>query len=412
MSQLYRQSAVDAQKQRLHGDVLLAQPMSIFLTVAILFISFSLLVVFLNYAEYSRKETVQGYILPDKGVIKSFSQREGIVKTVHVVEGQEVEKGEPLITISSKSKLENGLDLNQTVVNEFEKQYQYINKEIEYQSTLHAQQISKQRLLAADIERQLSAIESQKSLIKEKYQLQLEREAQYLKLHREGHLSALDFQYQKEALIEIKAQKERVIANELELRKARNTLQSDLTILPKQHELNVLDLEQQKSSIRQQLSQAQGNAIHVLTANEKGKATGINVVTGETVRDNDLMLSLIPENAELVAELFLPTRSAGFVKKGDSVKLRLEAFPYQRFGYLSGDVTYIGTVLLQQGESPLPINEPVYRIRVSLEKEYVDFKGSTISLKNGMLLEADILLESRSILGWILEPVYGLLGKI
>jgi membrane fusion protein len=49
---------------------------------------------------------------------------------------------------------------------------------------------------------------------------------------------------------------------------------------------------------------------------------------------------------------------------------------------------------------------------VSLDKEYVDFKGSTISLKNGMLLEADILLESRSILGWILEPVYGLLGKI
>ena len=222
----------------------------------------------------------------------------------------------------------------------------------------------------------------------------------------------MDFQYQKEALIEIKAQKERVIANELELRKARNTLQSDLTILPKQHQLNVLDLEQQKSSIRQQLSQAQGNAIHVLTANEKGKATGINVVTGETVRDNDLMLSLIPENAELVAELFLPTRSAGFVKKGDSVKLRLEAFPYQRFGYLSGEVTYIGTVLLQQGESPLPINEPVYRIRVSLEKEYVDFNGSAISLKNGMLLEADILLESRSILGWILEPVYGLLGKI
>ena len=51
--------------------------------------------------------------------------------------------------------------------------------------------------------------------------------------------------------------------------KIRNTLQSDLTILPKQHQLNVLDLEQQKSLIRQQLSQAQGNAIHVLTANEK-----------------------------------------------------------------------------------------------------------------------------------------------
>ncbi|WP_325893242.1 HlyD family efflux transporter periplasmic adaptor subunit [Grimontia sp. NTOU-MAR1] len=412
MSQLYRQSVIDAQKQRLHGDVLLTQPLSISLIVAILFISLSLLVLFLNYAEYSRKETVQGYILPDRGIIKSFSQRKGIVETVHIMEGQEVEKGQPLVTIISRSKLENGLDLNQTIVKEFEKQYQYINKEIEYQNTLHVQQMEKQNLLVSDIERQLSAIESQQSLINEKYQLQLEREAQHLKLHREGHLSALDLQSQKETLIEIKAQKERVIANELDLRKARNTLQSDLTILPKQHQLNVLELEQQKSSIRQQLSQAQGNAIHVLTANEKGKATGINVVTGETVQDNDLLLSLIPENAKLIAELFLPTRSAGFVKKEDLVKLRLEAFPYQRFGYLSGKVSHIGTVLLQQGESPLPINEPVYRIRVSLDKEHIDFKGSTIPLKNGMLLEADILLESRSIMGWILEPVYGLLGKI
>ncbi|CZF84002.1 HlyD family efflux transporter periplasmic adaptor subunit [Grimontia marina] len=412
MSQLYRQSVIDAQKQRLHGDVLLAQPLSISLIVAILFISLSLLVLFLNYAEYSRKETVQGYILPDRGIIKSFSQRKGIVETVHIMEGQEVEKGQPLVTIISRSKLENGLDLNQTIVKEFEKQYQYINKEIEYQNTMHVQQMEKQNILVSDIERQLSAIESQQSLINEKYQLQLEREAQHLKLHREGHLSALDLQSQKEALIEIKAQKERVIANELDLRKARNTLQSDLTILPKQHQLNVLELEQQKSSIRQQLSQAQGNAIHVLTANEKGKATGINVVTGETVQDNDLLLSLIPENAKLIAELFLPTRSAGFVKKEDLVKLRLEAFPYQRFGYLSGKVSHIDTVLLQQGESPLPINEPVYRIRVSLDKEHIDFKGSTIPLKNGMLLEADILLESRSIMGWILEPVYGLLGKI
>ncbi|MDP2574537.1 HlyD family efflux transporter periplasmic adaptor subunit [Vibrio penaeicida] len=412
MSQLYRQSVIDAQKQRLHGDVLLAQPLSIYLIVTILFVSVTLLGLYLNYAEYSRKETVQGYILPDKGIIKSFSQREGIVETVHIQEGQQVEKGEPLITISSKNKLANGLDLNQTVVQEFEKQYQYINQEIQYQNNLHAQQINKQKVLVTDIDRQLAAIETQKALIREKYQLQTEREKQHQKLFREGHLSALDLQSQKEALIEIKAQQERVIANELDLRKTRNTLQSDLAILPKQHELNVLDLEQQKSSIRQQLSQAQGNAIHVLAANEKGKATGINVVTGETVHDNQLMLSLIPENAKLVAELFLPTRSAGFVKKGDEVKLRLDAFPYQRFGYLGGKVSHIDTVLLQSGETPLPISEPVYRIRVALEKEHVDFEGTSIPLKNGMLLEADILLESRSIMGWILEPVYGLLGKI
>ncbi|MBD1556377.1 HlyD family efflux transporter periplasmic adaptor subunit [Vibrio sp. S9_S30] len=412
MSQLYRQSVIDAQKQRLHGDVLLTQPLSIYLIVTILFVSVTLLGLYLNYAEYSRKETVQGYILPDKGIIKSFSQREGIIETVHIQEGQQVEKGDPLITIRSRNKLANGLDLNQTVIEEFEKQYQYIDKEIQFQNNLHQQQVAKQKILVSDIDHQLTAIDAQKSLIKEKYALQIERQKQHQKLFQNGHLSALDLQTQKEALIEIKAQQEHVTASELELRKTRNTLLSDLAILPKQNELSILDLEQQKSSIRQQLSQAQGNAIHVLTANENGKATGINVVTGETVGDNKLLVSLLPENAKLVAELFLPTRSAGFVKKGDIVKLRLEAFPYQRFGYLNGNVEQIDTVLLQKGETPVPINEPVYRIRVALEQAFIRFEGTDIPLKNGMLLEADILLESRSVMGWILEPIYGLLGKI
>ena len=202
MSQLYRQSVIDAQKQRLHGDVLLAQPLSIYLIVAILFISVSLLVLFLNNAEYSRKETVQGYILPDKGVIRSFSQREGIVKTVHVSEGQEVEKGHPLCTISSKSKLENGLDLNQTVVREYEKQYQYINKEIEYQNSLHDQQISKQRLLAADIERQLATVDSQKLLIKKNISFSLNEKHSIKSFTGKGISPHWIFNLKREALSE------------------------------------------------------------------------------------------------------------------------------------------------------------------------------------------------------------------
>ena len=413
MSQLYRQSAIDAQKQRLHGEVLLTQPLSMYAIISILFVSITLLGLYLSYAEFSRKETAQGYILPDKGIIKSYSQKEGVIDSIHVKEGEFVQKGDPLVTISSKNKLANGLDLNQTVVKEFEQQYQFIEQEIAFQHTLHQQQVAKQNQLLDDLSVQIRAISSQKKLLEEKHTLQLERQAQHQTLYQEGHLPALDLQKQQEALIEVKSQQEKLVATELELKKSANTLQSDLAILPEQHRLTILDLEQKKSSIRQQLSQAQSNANHIITANENGQVSGFNVVDGETVNDNQLLVSLIPENAKLIAELLLPTRSAGFVKLGGAVKLRLDAFPYQKFGYLDGQVSHIDTVLLQKmNHHPIPINEPVYRIRVELSQHEIEFEQTRIPLKNGMLLEADILLESRSIMGWILEPVYGLLGRI
>lgn len=66
-------------------------------------------------------------------------------------------------------------------------------------------------------------------------------------------------------------------------------------------------------------------------------------------------MSLIPQGANLVAELLLPTRSAGFVTQGDFARLRFDAFPYQRFGFLDAAISRVDKALLQEGEADLPI---------------------------------------------------------
>ncbi|WP_412499458.1 HlyD family efflux transporter periplasmic adaptor subunit, partial [Shewanella indica] len=138
------------------------------------------------------------------------------------------------------------------------------------------------------------------------------------------------------------------------------------------------------------------------------------VKEGEFLPTNRPLLSIIPEGAQLVAELLLPTRSAGFVKLRDEARLRFDAFPYQRFGFLAATVSRIDKSLLLQGEADIPVqlDEPVYRVQTTLSQQNINAYGEEFALKPGMLLEADIILDKRSLSDWLLDPIYNLKGRV
>ena len=129
---------------------------------------------------------------------------------------------------------------------------------------------------------------------------------------------------------------------------------------------------------------------------------------------NTPILSIIPENSPLEIELLLPTRSAGFVKLGDEVKIRFDAFPYQKFGVASGKIVNIDQAVILPTDTILPIEvkEAVYRVRASIQYQSISAYGDTFPLKVGMTADADIILEKRSLLEWLLDPIYAVKGKI
>tara|TARA_B100000929_G_scaffold260990_1_gene225517 strand:+ start:31 stop:234 length:204 start_codon:yes stop_codon:yes gene_type:complete len=63
-------------------------------------------------------------------------------------------------------------------------------------------------------------------------------------------------------------------------------------------------------------------------------------------------------------------------------------------------------------QSPVPIQEPVYLVRAELNSRKIEAYGQELSLKIGMTLSADIKLKDRSLLEWLLEPLYTLHGKL
>ena len=142
--------------------------------------------------------------------------------------------------------------------------------------------------------------------------------------------------------------------------------------------------------------------------------TAIQPVLGAQLSPTSPILTIIPEDSPLEMDLLLPTRSAGFVEVGDPVRIRFDAFPYQKFGLAQGTVVNIDKSLVLPTETVLPveINEAVYRVRASLSSQVVEAYGESFPLKIGMIANADIVIESRTLLEWLMAPIYSVRGKL
>ncbi len=119
---------------------------------------------------------------------------------------------------------------------------------------------------------------------------------------------------------------------------------------------------------------------------------------GEVTRPGETFAEIMPNGASLVLSAFLPNQEAGFVKEGMTVRMKFNAFPYQRYGTISGKVLFIApdaTIDEQLGSG--------YRIEVALDQSTIG--GQTTSLKAGQTATAEIVTRQRRIIDILLEPL-------
>ena len=118
-------------------------------------------------------------------------------------------------------------------------------------------------------------------------------------------------------------------------------------------------------------------------------------------------MEIVPKDSALVAKLFVPTRAIGFVRPGQKVRIMYEAFPYQQFGTYTGGVAEVSQTILIKSETfgPIDLKEPAYRVMANLDRSDIDADGTRVPLQADMLLTADIILEKRSLMRWLLDPL-------
>lgn len=415
---LFRKEAISHQSERLTGAITLAQPLSIKLIVVILVSIAVAIVLFLFSAEYSRKETVRGFLMPNKGVIKSFANQGGTIEKLWVKEGDKVVKGQSLATLLVQQRNSEGIDLSAQLIDQLNAQSALLSEEINQHQTLQAQELLNLQTQKTALNNEKLALENQMKLAEEKLRLLTAQQVDFNQLNKSGFLSNLDKERQQEALLEAKQEKQNIARLLLQQQNELSKVAFNITNIPQQYTLSINNLKRQQADIQRQLAQIASNYEYTITASNNGVVTGIQVVEGETLSQSKAqskpLLHILPEGSELIAELLLPTRSAGFVQLGNSTRLRFDAFPYQRFGFIKSEIVRIDQALIAPNEIQLPIalQEPVYRLRAKLDQQQMQAFGKAFALKSGMLFEADIMLERRTLIEWLLEPIYSLKGRV
>lgn len=158
--------------------------------------------------------------------------------------------------------------------------------------------------------------------------------------------------------------------------------------------------------------QAGSTPATVVRAPRDGVVTAIQAYPGQRSFATQPLMRLIASDAHLRIDLYVPSRSIGFVKPGNIVQLRFQAFPYQKFGVHQGRVKSVSMTSVPASELAFPVSshdpsrDAFYVVQVAMERGYVEAYGSHEPLLSGMAVDADIWLDRRRLAEWILEPLF------
>jgi membrane fusion protein len=412
--QLFRQEAIDAQREKFLGEATIARPVPfwVFTTlaagVALLLIAVAL------WGQYTRRERVEGYLALDTGAARVLVPDAGRVTELLIREGDEIQAGEPMAKVSYDRTTSAGASTSEAVAAEMKSRRAILEKEQLQWRDLGTQQVEQVRRRARDLDDELGQIDRELKLQETRVKSTREQADRFRALAGEKFVSDVASKQKQDEVTdqEIKLQA---------LRRQRSQVERDLgsakmeePAIALKSRAQVEQVARQISELQEGMAQVEAKRETVIRAPMAGIVTNIAVNHGQSVAADAPLATVLPKGSGMHVELLVPTRAIGFIAKGQQVVLRYEAFPHERFGQYRGVVTDIGRNVWTQGEriGPLSAKEPVYRVDVSLERQAVTALGQEFPLRPGMLVNADLLLERRTILEWIFEPVLQLKGRL
>ena len=405
---LFRQEAIDFQQQnRQWGQVALLQPLSTKIIIWFIAAAVSLFVAFLFFGQYARKETVIGYLTPAAGTAKIFAPRQGTFKEIYVKEGQQVEKDQPLLAVETSQIAANGEDINVSMLAALEAQRNLLTNQIAAEQERMKSERARLTALTGGLMIEISELQAQIESQKEAVRVSRDIVSSVTELKAKGLISALEYAQRELAALGQK-QKSNSLNQELAARQNQLTeTRYSLEQLPTVMAGKIQSLRSELSTTEQRVAEISGRRAYVIRAPDAGRISTLQATVGQFADPRRPQMEIIPNNSALQAELFIPTRGIGFVKPGQEVRILYEAFPHQQFGTYGGRINEISQTILSRSDAsgPIELKEPAYRVIVALDRPDIDAYGKRIPLQPGMLLNADIILEKRSLLRWFLGPL-------
>ena len=121
---------------------------------------------------------------------------------------------------------------------------------------------------------------------------------------------------------------------------------------------------------------------------------------GDKVQANTPLGGIAPRNSHSVVKVEIAENDRAFLREGLPVKLKFNAFPYQRYGIINGTLEYVSPATKPASQT----RQPVYEARVSLERDYYQVAETRYPLRYGMTATVEIVVRERRLIDLALDP--------
>lgn len=397
MSQLFRTEAIEKNRPNLIGEVSLSRPPSAFIFTCIGAGALLAALLIGAFGTYTRKTTVTGQLVSDRGVVSVASPIQGNVAELLVTEGANVNAGDPIATILAQpggAGEEGAASFRE-------------GRDESIAALRLAEAASKDALLARErgirsdientlLEREILAKERARRVAQSELgKLAVE---QYRRAADEQLISRSQLTQQEIASIERDVIVDSLDRQDLALQTRVSKLKHELdevraAVREGQANASMSTVELEGRYVRDSLSLER-----VITAPTAGSVAAVHVASGESVGTGAEVVAILPSNHQLQATLYVPSKGIGLIEVGDRVSMKLEAFPHARYGLLKGKVVRISATTVSSISGG---GVPAYRVIVALDSQSLDGHR----LLPGMMLSADIWGDSMSVFHWMFEPI-------
>lgn len=415
---LFRSAALNACQIKWLGEIVLVRPLSFLMLTTMAVVMALLIVCFMVFGSYTKRSTVLGHLIPDVGVLRVYPPQPGIVMAKHVREGQWFKKGDILYLISSERQSNTQDDIQASISRQVALREQSLRDDLSHTRRLQQAEESALRKKIDGLQAEQANVIHQLAGQRVRIELADAAVSRASQLLAQGYISTEMWQQKQADLLDQRNRFQALERDQISIERELQAQRSELASLPLRQFSQLAQIERLITITGQEWTESEGKRRIALVAPESGIATAVTAEVGQAVDGGKPLISIVPDGAVLQAHLFAPSRSIGFIRPGDHVLLRYQAYPYQKFGHAEGVVASVSRTALSISDlagTPAQASnssESLYRITVTLARQTIIAYGKVLPLQAGMLVDADILHERRRLYEWVLEPLYSLTGKL
>lgn len=405
---LFRREMIDHQRRRLQGEVLIgAGPTWVMLGYAAVGVLVAGLL-FISLLSYARTETVGGWLVPQGGIVRLTADQGGAIDHIYATEGSRLAAGMPIARLRLSRQAIGG-DTGKLLESAGLAQLDAARAN----SSAAAARIAADQDALKRQEAVLTAQEQQArallAILEEKHRLAEAKVKRSQDLNARGYLSAQALDDATSSLLDTSQAVATQRSALLLLSQSKADLESKLAQIPIAFAETRANANATEADLVQRLEQTKAGDSYTVNAPSDSVVMAVPAIEGQNLTPGSTIALLQPANTRLEAEVFVPSRAAGFLKVGQEISLQYQPFPYKKFGSAKGRIISISRAPLTPAEvasSGFSVGESVFRVHAALDKPYVVAYGAKTPLQAGTALTAMIVVDRRSLLEWLFDPLF------